>query len=63
MSEEKFYASEISHTAEEAEQGLLAILKTANLQSRCYAYKSRVKSWKKLLSKIELKRKKKFGNH
>ena len=59
MSEEKFHASEISHSAEAAEQALLAILKTANLQSNCYAYKTRVKSWKKLLSKLELKRKKK----
>jgi ppGpp synthetase/RelA/SpoT-type nucleotidyltranferase len=59
MSEDKFFASEISHSAEEAEQSLLAILKTADLQANCYAYKSRVKSWKNLLSKVELKRKKK----
>jgi ppGpp synthetase/RelA/SpoT-type nucleotidyltranferase len=59
MSDDKFYASEISHSAEDAEQKLLAILKTAGLQAKCYAYKTRVKSWKKLLSKVEIKKEKK----
>jgi len=59
MSEEKFFASEISHSAEAAENQLLEILKTSNLRDKCYAYKSRVKTWKSLISKVEIKRKKK----
>jgi ppGpp synthetase/RelA/SpoT-type nucleotidyltranferase len=59
MSEDKFFASQISHSAEYAERNLLAILKTAELQDKCYAFKTRVKSWKKLLTKVELKREKK----
>lgn len=59
MSEEKFQATQISSSAEGAEQSLLALLKTVDLQGQCYAYKSRVKPWKNLINKVELKRLKK----
>lgn len=55
MSDDNFYASHISHTAEAAEKDLLDILKISGIRDRCYAYKTRVKSWDKLLAKVEIK--------
>jgi len=59
MSDRKFNALKISHSAEKAEKHLSAILKATSLQEHCYAYKSRVKSWSDLLKKVEKKKKKK----
>lgn len=58
----KFLATHISHAAEEAERKILQILKTVKLQEQCYAYKSRVKPWDKLVEKVELKKKEKDYN-
>jgi len=57
MTDIRFLASEISHSAEKAEEKLITILKTAELNDKCYAYKTRVKSWKKLIQKVEIKKK------
>jgi len=59
MGDLNLLATHISHAAEAAEADVLQILKTAKLQEQCYAYKSRVKPWDKLVQKVNIKRKEK----
>ncbi|MBV1910991.1 MAG: RelA/SpoT domain-containing protein [Kangiellaceae bacterium] len=56
MEDIKFESLQISTAASTAESRLLDILKTAKLQDICYAYKTRVKPWSKLIQKVEIKR-------
>lgn len=56
MSDDKFDALLISRAAENAEKEVLDILKSAKMREKSYAYKSRVKPWEKLLSKVAIKK-------
>jgi ppGpp synthetase/RelA/SpoT-type nucleotidyltranferase len=57
MEDMNFNALQISNAGTLAEDRLTLLLKTANMQDICYAYKTRVKPWNKLVQKVAIKRK------